>query len=167
VRIPSAFLIQKLLRIIVAFVFGMLAGSIIFLYMYDQMMDKVLLENTQLGITNKTLTEDIEDLENDKNELSKKTQQKPIIKKIEIDIVKEKESDTSGFTETEVRERLRNDLKFLITLPLESVAETSETIIHLVNGRKYDINQQQYGLKLETLIIYTTLTVEVSIHHIK
>jgi hypothetical protein len=167
VRVPTPPLIQKLLRLIVTFVLGMIIGSIIFLYMHGQIMENLLLENRHLDITNTKLNEDIQGLNEDKSELSKRYQQKLVIKKIEIEIVEEDGAITDGFTETDISERLRKDLKFLINMPLESVAETSDTIRHLVNGRLYDINQQQYGLELETLIIFTTLKLKVSVHKTK
>lgn len=163
-RVPTPSLIQKLLRLIVTFVLGIIIGSIIFLYMHGQFMENILLENRHLAITNSKLNEDIEGLVEDKSELSKRYQQKLVIKKIEIEIIEEDGAITDGFTETDISERLRKDLKFLINMPLESVAETSDTIRHLVNGRLYDINQQQYGLELETLIIFTTLKLKVSVH---
>lgn len=167
-RVPTPSFIQKLLRLIVVFVIGMIIGSIIFLYMNGQIMENLLLENRQLDITNTKLNEDIAGLIEDKSELSKQYQQKLVIKKIEIEIISEDGETTEGFTETEISERLRKDLKFLINMPLESVAETSDTIRHLINGRKYDINQQQqYSLELETLIIFTTLKLKVSVYQTK
>lgn len=136
--------------------------------MNGQIMENLLLENRQLDITNTKLNEDIAGLIEDKSELSKQYQQKLVIKKIEIEIISEDGETTEGFTETEISERLRKDLKFLINMPLESVAETSDTIRHLINGRKYDINQQQqYSLELETLIIFTTLKLKVSVYQTK
>lgn len=167
-RVPTPSFIQKLLRLIVVFVIGMIIGSIIFLYMNGQIMENLLLENRQLDITNTKLNEDIAGLIEDKSELSKQYQQKLVIKKIEIEIISEDGETTEGFTETEISERLRKDLKFLINMPLESVAETSDTIRHLINGRKYNINQQQqYSLELETLIIFTTLKLKVSVYQTK
>lgn len=167
-RVPTPSFIQKLLRLIVVFVIGMIIGSIIFLYMNGQIMENLLLENRQLDITNTKLNEDIAGLIEDKSELSKQYQQKLVIKKIDIEIISEDGETTKGFTETEISERLRKDLKFLINMPLESVAETSDTIRHLINGRKYDINQQQqYSLELETLIIFTTLKLKVSVYQTK
>lgn len=136
--------------------------------MNGQIMENLLLENRQLDITNTKLNEDIAGLIEDKSELSKQYQQKLVIKKIEIEIISEDGETTEGFTETEISERLRKDLKFLINMPLESVAETSDTIRHLINGRKYNINQQQqYSLELETLIIFTTLKLKVSVYQTK
>lgn len=167
-RVPTPSFIQKLLRLIVVFVIGMIIGSIIFLYMNGQIMENLLLENRQLDITNTKLNEDIAGLIEDKSELSKQYQQKLVIKKIDIEIISEDGETTEGFTETEISERLRKDLKFLINMPLESVAETSDTIRHLINARKYDINQQQqYSLELETLIIFTTLKLKVSVYQTK
>lgn len=167
-RVPTPSFVKKLLRLIVVFVIGMIIGSIIFLYMNGQIMENLLLENRQLDITNTKLNEDIAGLIEDKSELSKQYQQKLVIKKIDIEIISEDGETTEGFTETEISERLRKDLKFLINMPLESVAETSDTIRHLINGRKYDINQQQqYSLELETLIIFTTLKLKVSVYQTK
>lgn len=162
-RVPQAPLVQKLSRFIVIFIIGMLVGSLIFLYMHGKMMDKLLSENLQLSYDNNNLSEENEKLE---EEISKRTKQKLVIKKMDIKTVKDGQEKTEGFTELEVLDRLRQDLKFLIDLPLESVAETAESILQLINGKKYMINQQEVGLHVEALVIYTTLTVKVSIHPI-
>lgn len=160
-RIPSPSLFHELGRYLVIFILGMLIGALIFLYMYGQMMDKLLTENRQLTITNNKLTEDNQKLE---EELTKRSNQRLVIKKIDIKIVDEGLEKKESFTELEVLERLHRDLKFLIDLPLDSVADTADSILQLVNGKQYLINQQVVRPQVEALVIYTTLTLKISIH---
>lgn len=159
-RVPPPSLLASLHRFIAVFMLGMLAGSIIFLYMHGQMMDKLLSQNRQLSIHNLKLSEENQKLE---KEISKKINQKLLIKAINIKIVRDGEEMENSFTELEVLDRLHKELKFLIDLPLDSVAETADSIVHLVNGKRYVINQQEVSLHVEALVIYTTLTLLISI----
>lgn len=159
-RIPPPSLFHKLGRYLTIFILGILVGSLIFLYMHGKMMDKLLTENRQLTITNNKLTEDNQKLE---EELTRRSNQRLLIKKIDIKIMAEGVEKRENLTELEVLERLHRDLKFLIDLPLDSVAETADSILQLVNGKQYVINQQVVRPQVEALIIYTTLTLKISI----
>ncbi|WP_202080768.1 hypothetical protein [Caldalkalibacillus salinus] len=161
-RVPSPALIDKLTRYIATFVLGAVIGAIIILYIHGSTLNDVMKQNRQLTLDNIKLMDDIETLEEDKSELSRQRQQKIAIRRIDVQIVQQPDEDPiDELVEKEMAEHLRRDLKFLIQLPLESVAETSEAIHHLVNESKYDIQQQRYGLQLKTLVVYSTLTVKV------
>jgi cell division protein FtsL len=164
-RVPDPLLMKKISRYLATFFLGVITGGIVIFYMYGHLMDEILLENKQLHLTNKKLEEEYEQLEKDRDELSQQNRE-ILIKKIEIQIVKEDDYDIDGFTEAEVLDRLRRDMRFLLQLPIESVAETSEIIRQLVNGRKYEIQQQQIGIKLETLVLHSTTMLKISLHKI-
>jgi hypothetical protein len=163
--VPSSSIFQKVAQIFIYFILGTLVGALIFLFMYGLSMDRLLLKNRELESTVQELTLELNSSKTKEEEL--KSKQKLVIKKIEIEIVDTKDSQTDGFTESDLRDLLRHDLKFLIGMPLTKVADTSNTLRHLVNGRTYEINQQRIGIELEALIIYTTLKVHVSIKKIK
>lgn len=163
-RIPSPTLAKFYLRFIVSFILGMIVGSVIFLFIHGQTMEELLLENRQLHSTNKILSEDLEAEKKTSEELTKKSQQVLLVKSINISVQPNSRNSIDGFTETEVIDLLREDLKFLIALPLESIAETHDTIVQLVNSKKYTIRDKEVGVRLETLIIHTTLYLDIYIH---
>lgn len=162
-RLPSPSLAKFYLRFIVSFILGMIVGSIIFLFIHGQSMEELLLENRQLHSTNNILSEDLEAEKKTSEELTKRTQQTLLVKSIDISVLQNKENSMDGFMETEVIDLLREDLKFLIGLPLESIAETHDTIVQLVNSKKYVIRDKEVALQLETLIIHTTLSLDIRV----
>lgn len=161
-RVPHPLYIKKIARYLAVFFFGSIVGGALILYMYGQIMNEILLENKQLHLMNKKLEEEYEQLEKDRDELSQRNEEM-VIKRVEIEIVNPNGDEIDGFTEAEILERARKDLRFLLQLPVKSVAETSEIIRQLVNGRKYEIQQQQYSVKLETLVLHSTTIVKISV----
>lgn len=166
-RIPHPSMVKKSAQMLACFFLGGIIGSIIVLYMYGLVMNKLVVENRQLSLNYINLQEDFENLEKSMDELTK-YQQSMKIKKIEIKIIEnvvDKEKiHAYSLVETEVIDLLRKDLKFLINLEMDSVAETSDAIKQVINGRTYEIQQQKIAVKLETLVIYSTIIVHVSIH---
>ncbi|WP_025028382.1 LapA family protein [Caldalkalibacillus mannanilyticus] len=160
-RVPSAHIFRLLTQIVASFILGMLLGAIIFLFMYGQLMDQSLIDNRKLKSEITELEQELDSIKSKEAEI--KNQQKLIVQKINIQIVTSKEKQPNEFIETEITDRMRNDLKFLIGMPLESVADTAETIVHLVNGRKYTIEQQEFSLELDMLVLYTTMTFKVKV----
>ena len=156
-RAPDERIARKLSHMIIAFIFGIITGATIFLIMNGQSMEDLLLYNRVLESNMKSINQDLILSKMKEEELSYRNKQRLTIKNIEVEIIKTKSSGPDQFTETEIIDRLKDDLKFLLTMPLDSVAETTAAIEHLINGRKYEINQQEFGLELETLVIYTTI----------
>lgn len=157
-------LIMSMTRTIVSLLLGCILGSIIVLYMYGQLSEQMISENHELKSQISNLKHKIKVLEQDKDKLSNRTK-KLVIKNIEIEITNN--SEIKDFLKVEIKNRLQEDLKFLITLPLESVAETAEAIQRLINGRMYNIQEQKYTLELESIIIYSTLKVKVIVKKAK
>jgi hypothetical protein len=162
-------MINKLGRFIGSFIIGMIVGAAIFLVMYGHSYQDLLLENRKLESNMEELHIQLESAMMKEEELNWRKQQKILVKKIEIEVVKKKEGNIDDFVETEIIDRLRGDLKFLIGMPLENISEahTHTAIIHLISGRKYEINQQEFGLKLESLVIYSTLKIRVHVDKVK
>ncbi len=154
-RVPDIHTVQRVSFMMVSFIFGIICGALIFLIMYGHSMDDLIYENRELQSKVIELDNQLESSISEREKLSQQSQQKLVIKQIEIEILHKEGESPDRFLESEVRQLLREDIKFLISMPIESVAETSETLVHLVNGRSYEINKQKVGLKLETLVLYS------------
>lgn len=168
-RVPNSSAIKKNAQMLTCFVLGGIVGAIVVLYMYGHLMNEIVLENRQLSINYTNLQEDFATLEKNIDELTK-YQQNMTIKKIEVKILEngaEKEKiHAYSLVEAEVIDRLRRDLKFLINLPMQSVAETADAVKQVINSRNYEIQQQKIGVKLDTLVISSSITVQISIKKI-
>ncbi len=165
-RVPQAHLFQRYARYIVFFILGMVTGAVIFVYIYGETMDRILWENRHLISKNNALQDEIEALEEDNDALNKQNQQTPVVKRIQIDIEKNPD-DTDEFIDTEVADLLREDIKFLINMPLESIAETADALYNLIDDKTYEIEQQEIDVEVHSIIIYSTLTIKVSLHKVR
>ncbi|GAA0354457.1 hypothetical protein [Bacillus horti] len=165
-KVPTLSTIKKMAQMLASFIIGGIVGAIVIFYMYGHLMNEIVLENRQLNINYINLQDDFTRIEQNMNEMTE-NQLRMTIKKVDVHIEadeKTKEDIHSyNLVETEVIDRLRRELKFLINLPMQSVAETSDAIKQLINGRRYDIQQQQIGIKLNFLVIYSTVSVNISI----
>ncbi|GGK11409.1 hypothetical protein GCM10010965_00360 [Caldalkalibacillus thermarum] len=152
-------------RLLVSFILGMVMGALIFHYQHAHMLDKILFENRRLALELTDLRDEVAYLEKKAEDLNKQNQEEISVKKIEIVIVNEEEID--GFTATDIIERLREELKYLIKegYSVQSVAETAETHARLIDGKtiKFETNDE-YEVKLHSMIIHTTITFKISVH---
>lgn len=164
-KAPQTVYIKKYSRYIVVFIFGMIAGSLIFLYMYGQTMDRILLENRHLISTNKKLTDEITAQEEDFDALHEQNEQKMVVQKIDI-LVLVDEQELDGFIQAEVIDQLREDLKALINMPVESFSETHTAVQRLIDGKTYRVNQEEFEVRLHSMVIYTTITFHISLHRV-
>ncbi|MCF6094626.1 hypothetical protein L1765_11705 [Microaerobacter geothermalis] len=157
-RYISRILHKKWIRYEMIFLLGALFGAFLFLFLYGQKMDNLILENNQLSILNMQLMTDIESY---KKQLDKR-QQKLVVRKVNIHIKKAPD----GFMESNLIAMASNDAKFLLGKTLDSVIETHEAIINLYNQREYPIKDQYIKTKLDTLIISTEIHIWLRIENI-
>ncbi|MDQ0337865.1 hypothetical protein J2S00_000648 [Caldalkalibacillus uzonensis] len=154
-------------RLLVSFILGMLLGALIFHYLHAHTLDKILFENRRLVLEITDLRDEVDYLEKKAEDLNKLNQEEITVKKVEIVIVNEEEID--GFTATDIIERLREELKYLVKedYSVQSVAETAETHARLIDGKtiKFE-NNDEYEVKLHSMIIHTTITIKIHVHKI-
>jgi hypothetical protein len=162
VRTPYAFQFRRFSAYVSYFVLGVIVGALIFLYMQGQTMDRIMLENHYLISTNNKLTEELETLQEDINEMDQEQQEQLVVKTIEVDVV-DPDNETDGFVKTEVADQLRDDVKSLINRPLEDLAATSTAVQNLIHNREYEVDDQKIVVRFHSMVIYTTLTIRISI----
>lgn len=160
-RVPSAHIFYKFTQHVAFFIIGMLFGALIFLFMYGKIIDQKDIVNRKMQSELTELKQELDTLKGKEEEY--KNSRKLIINKISIEVIKDEKKPLSEITESEIIDRLRHDLKFLIGMPLESVADTSTALHHFINGRKYTLDQQEISLELSTLVIYTNMQFKIKV----
>ena len=149
-RVPSGRYIHRYIRLIILFVFGMMMGIIIFLFIYGQQLDRLQLRVRQLETQNVQYLEKIVNME--KTEKLLKSKHKLTVKSIEIHPLA-----ANAFIAAESTRLLLQDLSFLKERPLDDVANFHDGLKLMLAGRRYTIENQPYAIQLKTLVISETL----------
>ncbi len=136
------------LRILTAFLFGMLVGASIMLFRIGPDFEKIISENSRLQNSNEELNRELSEL----REQNKKRQQKKDVVEDVIILIAGKEKDPNPL-ELEVQKKARKDVEWLIGQPVSSVVELHEGIHTVFKNRSYEINDKKVIVQLKTLII--------------
>lgn len=155
-RVPSGRHIYRHIRLIILFIFGMITGVIIFLFMYGQQLDRLLIRIRELENQNIQYLGQIVNME--KAEKLLKSQQKQTVKTIEIH-----PKAPNAFIAAESTRLLMQDLSFLKNRPLEYVTNFHDGLQLMLAGRRYTIENETYSVQLKTLVISQTLHFYVEI----
>ncbi|HBI03605.1 MAG TPA: hypothetical protein DDY49_06205 [Paenibacillaceae bacterium] len=154
-RVPAGRHIYRHIRFIIVFIFGMLTGIIIFLFIYGQQLDTLIIKVRELENQNVEYLGQIVTMEKTEKLLKSK---KAIVKAIEIH-----PKAPNALIATESKRLLIKDLSFLKDRPLEHVANFHEGLQLLLGNRRYTIENQIYIVQLKTLVVSETLHVYVEI----
>lgn len=163
-KAPQSHQVYKWGKELAFFIFGFLAGVLIFLYTHGHTLDKILLENRRLALEVIKLQDEVAYLQKRAEDLDKQSQKELSINQVDIHIVNEKEID--GFAAADIIEQLREELKYLLeeNYTVQAVGETAETLAKLVDGKTITFeDNSQYRIRLLTLIIYSKLTLKIHV----
>lgn len=139
---------KKWLRILTAFLFGVLVGSSLMLFRIGPDYEKIISENSRLQNANEDLTRELDEL----REQNEKRQQKKAVVEDVVVLIAGKEKDPNPL-ELEVQKKARKDVEWLIGQSVSSVMELHEGIHTVFKNRSYTINDKKVIVQLKTLMI--------------
>lgn len=154
-RVPAGRHIYRHIRLIILFIFGMLTGIIIFLFIYGQQLDMLLIKVRELENQNVEYLGQIVTMEKTEKLLKSK---RITVKNIEIH-----PKAPNALIATEGKRMITKDLTFLKDRPIEHVANFHEGLQLLFADRRYTIENQTYAVQLKTLVVSETLHFYVEI----
>lgn len=154
-RVPAGRYVYRHIRLIILFIFGMITGMIIFLFIYGQQLDKLIIKVRELENQNVEYLGQIVTME--KTEKLLKTK-RSTVKTIEVH-----PKAPNPLIATEAKRLIMKDLSFLKDRPIEQVANFHQGLQLLLADRRYVIDNQTYTVHLKTLVVSETLHFYVDI----
>ncbi|MGC5327594.1 hypothetical protein [Brevibacillus sp. SYSU BS000544] len=145
-------------RYLVLFVFGMLVGSGLFLFLYGREMEHLMLINRNLDLRNERLEEELLNLRHSQKVARKK--QDIQIEEIQVTLL---DPRPDAFTEAEVVRLLEKDLAPLKGKKVDQVKEVHLILHEMLYRREYVINGKVTEVRLKTAVISKVLFLSVTV----
>lgn len=145
-------------RFIVGFILGAIIGWVFFFAFHG------IAQERQIEIINKQRSR-IESLKKDKDTLqehakeeNKKRQKKLTVQDIQMTFTDQNKSDMSETERSKLKENIRDQLSSILTQNIETVSANRE-LIYLIENKRYEIDDDTYKVKIQTLVIYSTVDI--------
>ncbi|MFD2618054.1 sporulation membrane protein YtrI [Terrilactibacillus laevilacticus] len=162
-RLPPYYRMPSWQRFLAGIIVGTMIGFSFFILLFgmaqERQIQKIYEQETKiktLQAHKKTLLEE----QDQKNDLLEK---KVTIQDIKVTI---ENSKIEKILRYDLEEQMTRDLRSLINNDIESVAINKELIYNTIEKRTYTTDRMDYQFKIQTLVIFSTLEVNVRIVHI-
>lgn len=148
---------------------GMAVGGAIswclFLYINGVSMEKNAKKIHEQEDLIRELQRDIKIWQDDYAQLNKKNEEKLTVQEVKIKIVNDKKYKQylDALSIYEIEEQTKSELNVLLAKDLDSVFKSRELITKLIENKSIPVNDKRYKLKIRSMVIYTSVTIQVEI----
>lgn len=148
---------------------GMAVGGAIswclFLYINGVSMEKNAKKIHEQEDLIRELQRDIKIWQDDYAQLNKKNEEKLTVQEIKVKIVNDKKYKQylDALSIYEIEEQTKSELNVLLAKDLDSVFKSRELITKLIENKSIPVNDKRYKLKIRSMVIYTSVTIQVEI----
>lgn len=132
---------------------GIYVGVFIYLYYYGNQIDELIVKNNQLEAELKVCQDEKLILE---KENKKRSYQ--LIRSVKFNFTDELDS----FDETELLKILVDETHFLIGKKVDDVGKSPEFIYHLLNGKKFNVEDKYFEIRVKIIYIQTNTEIWIS-----
>ncbi|MBT2638497.1 sporulation protein [Bacillus sp. ISL-45] len=163
-RIPPYYRRPEWQRFFSGMAIGALLSWVLFLYIHGVWMEKQAKKIEQQKDEIADLKSDIQIWMEDYEELNKKNQENLTVQEIKVKIVndkKYKQLDTLSIYEIE--EETKGQLNMLLAKDLDSVFKSRDLITKVIENKSIKVNDKRYKLKIKSMVIYTSVSIQVEI----
>ncbi|UCZ52266.1 hypothetical protein LGQ02_15650 [Bacillus shivajii] len=164
-RIPPFYHEPSWQRFFAGIILGMLVGWLFFLYQFGNVHEKLVLKinDQQKEIDSQAKTIDI--LRKDQDERNEENQKKLTVQDIKLHFVNEDDIKLSELTLHELRSAVESELDIVRNKNIETVHNSREFLEKTVENKIYTIKgtDKRYQLKIEYLVLYTTVDIYLRI----
>ncbi|MEH7442455.1 sporulation membrane protein YtrI [Heyndrickxia sp. MSNUG] len=148
---------------------GMAVGGAIswclFLYINGVSMEKNAKKIHEQEDLIRELQRDIKIWQDDYAQLNKKNEEKLTVQEVKVKIVNDKKYKQylDALSIYEIEEQTKSELNVLLAKDLDSVFKSRELITKLIENKSIPVNDKRYKLKIRSMVIYTSVTIQVEI----
>lgn len=148
---------------------GMAVGGALswclFLYINGVSMEKNAKKIHEQEDLIRELQRDIKIWQDDYAQLNKKNEEKLTVQEIKVKIVNDKKYKQylDALAIYEIEEQTKSELNVLLAKDLDSVFKSRELITKLIENKSIPVNDKRYKLKIKSMVIYTSVTIQVEI----
>ncbi|WHY84978.1 sporulation protein [Neobacillus novalis] len=162
-RIPPLYRRPAWQRFFAGMAIGGAISWCIFLYIYGVWQE----ENTELL---RKQQQEIVDLNNEKKiwqeeykEMNKRNIEQLTVQKINIKILNAEKYKLDSLSVLETEDSVRDDIDMMLAKDLETVYKSKDLLKKIIENKPIKINDKRYKLKVNELVIFTNLTIQLEI----
>jgi len=155
-RIVPASRHPRLFRYEMVFLFGLLCGAVLCLYVVGQQVDRYHLTLKTLTLENAKLQEEVRALQ----DKLKAQSAKPVVRKVDVVVLGD---NLDAFLKAEVISHVKKETRFLVGLPVDSLLETHRALVRLLNNQTLTVEDRTFRLALRTLIVGETIALYMEV----
>ncbi|MDG5786988.1 hypothetical protein QA612_05745 [Evansella sp. AB-P1] len=162
-RIPPFYHEKSWQRFFVGFILGMIFGWVFFLYHFGLVHDKLIMDINELKTTIVKQENTIETLRKEDNERNEEMKKNLTVQDIKIEFTNEDDVNLSELALHELRGAVENLLESVRNQNIETVAISKDFLESTVENKTFGINDKEYQLRMEKLILFTTIEMNLRI----
>ncbi len=149
------------MRYVAVFMIGLVIGSSVFLIVYGQRMEQLMLFNRNMRLLNERLNDELDNLK--RSQKVAKKRQDMVVEEIKVTIVDPIDPKMNEFTSAEVIRRLEVDLAQIKGKKVEQVGEFQSLIHEMLRRREYVIERKIAEARVKTVVISRVLHIFVTV----
>ncbi|GAA0484165.1 hypothetical protein GCM10008986_06720 [Salinibacillus aidingensis] len=146
---------------------GVITGTVIayllFLFFYGEYTEMRIEENIRLRDQIAELEQDLENITEDKENLSKQNEQNLTIQEIQVELENAEKLKLDRFIQHELKENIKDEMSSLKGRNIETMQENLSLIESSVENKTYHISDFSYSATITRLIISKTVYVKVKL----
>jgi uncharacterized protein YqiB (DUF1249 family) len=163
-RIPPLYRRPSWQRFFAGMAIGGAISWVIFLYIFGVWQE-------EQSITIRKQQKEIVDLQGEKRiwqeeykQMNKENMEKLTTQQINIKITNWERYKLDSLSVLETEDSVKDDISMMLAKDIDTVYRSKELIKKIIENKPVVINEKRYKLKVEEMVIYTTLSIQLEIH---
>lgn len=166
-RIPQNYHSPSWQRFLAGLFLGMIIGWLFFVMIsgiaQERQLSKIQEQKDQIA----ELKNDLKTWQENSEEKNKALQQKLTVQQIQIDIEDKQQAKLGKLELSELSGKAKQLLSSLVKQNIEYVAANQKLIIQTIENNIFTIEKNKYRLKVQRLVIYSTVSITVKAEKVK
>ncbi|WP_027964262.1 sporulation membrane protein YtrI [Halalkalibacillus halophilus] len=150
-------------RVFIGFIFGVMCGYMIFLYMYGVHTERWIESNLEVREQLHKVEQENELLKRDQDDFNKESEEKLTIQSIEVEWLNEEDLGLDRFTTRALEESIHQELNSIMGQNIASVSEQRLILIRAIENKLYTVRDLNYTLTIDHITIAPTLILSINI----
>lgn len=162
-RVPNYFIYPGWQRFFAGICLGAIIGWLMFVYMYGVSQEKQIRTIIEQQSKIQDLEKEIEIWKKDYSELNNENKKRLKVQEINIQFTNVEQLKLDTMTVHNLRDKAKNELMSTISKDVETVAKSTDLLIRALENKSFKVDNQKYRLKVNQLLLLTTLDVRLEI----
>ncbi|WP_047985081.1 sporulation membrane protein YtrI [Ornithinibacillus californiensis] len=148
-------------RFLVGIFFGALISYWVVLFMYGDMYESLLKEYSKVENKLHDAEKRISVLEEDNEDLNKKSNQKITIEEIDLEILNAKDLKIDILLQDQLERLVKEELEDIIGIDIQTIAASDSLIVSSIENKNFKVDDFTYSFEIKRLVIATTVKIVV------